>query len=394
MKCAVIDLSSTGVSTVISEGDKATGIFEAVYKDRINISVIDYFDGKSISRRGVEKIIDALISARSTCKAMGAEECYVISTAALRNVDNFDEVAQFICQRTGIVVNRLDGETEAYCDLVSNRKYAAFEKAVLIDIGGGSVELCDFSKDSKSEMVCLDLGTHKLRNKYVAEIFPTEDEAKKIKKCVRKKADEAKLPGKNKFATAVLVGTINDAVYAAYREYCEKKKTSTEFTFDKYKKFADMLLTSPERTPLIMKTAPEKINSVPVAVIILKELLKRFKLDNIVVSDCGVKEGYLTLVATGEETGVPVDLSSPVPVPVFVEQDKKPKNKAKKSDGDKTVKKSKGAKSEKSKSAEGVKTDKPKSPATAKASKSGKSKAAAKSGKKTNRTTGKSDHVE
>ena len=55
MKYAVIDLSSTGVSTVIAEGDKATGIFESIYKDRINISVIDYFDGKTVSRRGMER---------------------------------------------------------------------------------------------------------------------------------------------------------------------------------------------------------------------------------------------------------------------------------------------------------------------------------------------------
>lgn len=80
MKLSVIDLSSTGVSTVIAEGDKTTGIFETVYKDRANIAITEYMDGRGISARGIEKIIDALISARSTVKAMGADECYVIST--------------------------------------------------------------------------------------------------------------------------------------------------------------------------------------------------------------------------------------------------------------------------------------------------------------------------
>ena len=169
MKFAVIDLSSTGVSTVIAEGEKATGIFSSVYKDRTNIAVADYFDGRSISKRGIEKIIDALITARSTCKAMGVEECYCISTAGLRNIDNIAEVAERIRMRTGIVINYLDGPTEAYCDFVSNRKYAAYDKVILIDIGGGSVELCDLANDRKDEMICLDRRPSQAHQKVCAQ---------------------------------------------------------------------------------------------------------------------------------------------------------------------------------------------------------------------------------
>ncbi len=384
MKFAVIDLSSTGVSTVIAEGDRATGIFEPMYKDRTNIAVADYFDGKSISPRGIEKLIDALISARSTVRAMGVEECYVISTAALRNIDNIEEVAVKIRMRTGIVVNYLDGRTEAYCDLVSNRKYAAFGDVVLIDIGGGSVELCDLSNADKDDVTCLDFGPIKLRGKYVSDIYPTEDEAKRIKKFLRKKSDEAKLPRKNKFSTAVIVGSINDAIYATYREYCEKKKLGTEFSYDKYKKFVAYLLSSPDRTQLIMKTAPEKIHVLPIAAIVLKELLKRFKVDNIVISDTGVKEGYMALVATGAEEGIPVDLGAPSPLFVAGEFELKPakkkksgggKGKATKPDGANDKKSRDGKKSEKGKPAAGKKSGGDK----ARAEKSGGKKTAGKS---------------
>lgn len=380
MKFAVIDLSSTGVSTVIAEGDRATGIFEPMYKDRTNIAVADYFDGKSISSRGIEKLIDALISARSTVRAMGVEECYVISTAALRNIDNIEEVAVKIRMRTGIVVNYLDGRTEAYCDLVSNRKYAAFGDVVLIDIGGGSVELCDLSKADKDDMMCLDFGPIKLRGKYVSDIYPTEDEAKRIKKFLRKKSDEAKLPRKNKFSTAVIVGSINDAIYATYREYCEKKKLGTEFSYDKYKKFVAYLLSSPDRTQLIMKTAPEKIHVLPIAAIVLKELLKRFKVDNIVISDTGVKEGYMALVATGAEEGIPVDLGAPSPLFVAGEFELKPAKKKKSGGGKAKATEPDGANGKKS--GGGKKSEKSK-PAASKKSGGDKARAEKSGGKKT-----------
>lgn len=336
MKYAVIDLSSTGVSTVVAEGDKATGIFSAIYKDRTNIAVADYFDGRSISGRGIEKLIDALITARSTCKAMDVYECYCISTAALRNIDNIEEVAERIRMRTGIVINYLDGQAEAYCDFLSNRKYAAYDSVILIDIGGGSVELCNLAKASKDDMVCLDYGPIKLRNKYYVDIYPTEEQAKHIKKYVRKRSDENALPGKNAFSTAVLVGSINDAIYAVYREFCEKEKIGTEFDYDKFKQFCKWLMTSSDRTRLIMKVAPEKIHVLPVAILVLKELLKRFRPDNVIISDCGVKEGYLSLVALGEDTGVPIDLNIGVPkynprMIATVAPEKKPNKKSGKS---------------------------------------------------------------
>lgn len=312
MKYAVIDLSSTGVSMIIAAGDEKNGAIETVYKDRTNIAITEYFEGRRISPRGIERLIDALIAARSTAKAMGAELCYVISTAALRNVDNIDDVAERIRMRTGLVVNRLDGKTEAYCDLTSNRRYAAYDKAVLIDIGGGSVELCDLSDDGKNEIACLEFGPLKLRDEFVADVFPTEDEAKEIRKFVRKKADEAAFLRRGDVTTAVLVGSINGAICSAFREYCDSNRLSSELTYDKYKKFTDALVSSPDRMRLILKVAPEKIHVLPVASLILREMLKRFKPDEIVVSECGVKEGYLALVLKGEQKGEATELNATV----------------------------------------------------------------------------------
>ncbi len=364
MKFAVIDLSSTGVSTVVADGDDKTGIFVPTHKDRTNIAIADYFDGKSISRRGIEKLIDALISARSTCKAMGVEKCYCISTAALRNIDNIEEVSEKIRMRTGIVINYLDGATEAYCDFVSNRKYSAYDSVILIDIGGGSVELCDFSKSGKDEMMCLEFGPIKLRNKYVTDVYPTDEQAKRIKKYLRKKSDEQGVPGKSKFSTAVLVGSINDAVYAVYREYCEMQRLGSEFDYDNFKRFCKWLMTSSDRTRVIMKVAPEKVHVLPVAVIVLKELLKRFKPDSVVISDVGVKEGYMSLVASGTELGVPIDLNETVPA--YDAFDMKPPKK-------KSAKSNKTEKTEKTKKPEETeKSEKPKKIAAAKTTKTAK----------------------
>ena len=51
---------------------------------------------------------------------------------------------------------------------------------------------------------------------------------------------------------------------------------------------------------LILKNAPELMKQVVPATILAKELLKRFGVTNIVISDLGVKEGILKSIVQGK----------------------------------------------------------------------------------------------
>lgn len=308
MKYAVIDISSTGVSLLIAEGDKQLGIFSAIYKYCESIAVADYIEKHAISQRGVDILIEALKGMRLICKDKKVEECYCISTAAFRNVRNIEEIAKEIKSVTGLTINYLDGTTEAYCDYLSNRNYSVEQgRAVLIDIGGGSVEICDLQKNKKEDMGCLEFGPIKLCSKFNVDIYPTDEQDKEIKKYVRKKLDDNNIPQKHEFNCVVLVGSINESIYRTYMEFCKNEKLEKEFEYEKFKLFCRWLKTSPDRTRVIMEVAPEKINMLPTAAVLLKTLLKRFKPSKVLLSSNGVKEGYLALIKEEEQS--PVDLS-------------------------------------------------------------------------------------
>ena len=53
----------------------------------------------------------------------------------------------------------------------------------------------------------------------------------------------------------------------------------------------------------MLKNAPEKVYVIGAAAVALKALFKRFGVETIVVSESGVKEGYLRLVLDGREEG-------------------------------------------------------------------------------------------
>ena len=309
MKYSVIDISSSSLSLIVANADgKKT---EIVFKDRVSLYLFPHLEGKSLSPRGIDKLTDALSLMKEKCASLGVEACYVISTAALRFIENYEEVRRAVTDRTGLAVNFVDGATEAYCDYVANAYYAGFERPVLIDLGGKSLEICDLSKKEKEDMLCFNFGLIDLHRKFVKKYQPDEDDAKDIKKYVKNRFSRASLPEKDVYATAVLVGPTNCALYDIYAEFTQSKAEDgvKKVDFKKFKKLVKHLLSGADRSGLILNNAPEKLAVIGPAAIVLKILFKRFGVDNIVVSDKGVKEGYLQLVLEGRESGAYYDFA-------------------------------------------------------------------------------------
>ena len=147
MKYSVIDVSSSSISMVVAANG---GTNEILFKERAALSLTHYFEGDKLSARGMEKLAALLDHMKAVAAAEGAQRCYVISTAALRHVANSEQIAGFVREKTGLAINFIDEPTEAYCDYIANLSYRAYDRAVLIDLGGKSIEICDLYKSEKA----------------------------------------------------------------------------------------------------------------------------------------------------------------------------------------------------------------------------------------------------
>ena len=307
MRYSVIDISSTGVSMIVAEarGKEA----EVVFKDRANLTLLHYLNGRDLSARGIEKVVAAVAAMKEKCSRLGTDELLLISTAALRAIGNFEEVGAAVLGGTGIPVNAVDGRKEAYCDLVANRAYAAFDRAAIIDIGGASIEVCDINEKGGRIMVSLPFGLLNLHEKFVSRIQPDEEEGKNIRRYLSRKADKAGMPGEGVFDTVILVGAAGQALCGVYGEYFDAAENRA-MTAKKFKKLAKHLLCGKDRSKVILDAAPDKLYSVGVASVVARTFVKRFGAERILVSERGVKEGYLQLVLEGKERGAYSDNAS------------------------------------------------------------------------------------
>jgi exopolyphosphatase/guanosine-5'-triphosphate,3'-diphosphate pyrophosphatase len=312
MKYAVIDISSISVSLLVAEGDKD---FNVTLRKRINVSILNYAKNDKLSKEGLHKLLKALEEMKEIVKEKKVDRCYVISTASVRTFRNSDKVEAKIKEKMGITIDVLDGNSEAQADYLSNVRYESFEKALLIDLGGGSIELADFSAPQAHGSTFLGFGAATLNKRFVKDILPTEEEADAIKKYVKKQLKHLAFKPEGTFATAILVGATCQALYQVYRDYFNVKGNEADKRMDpeKYKKLAKKLVKSPDRNMMILKDAPEKINTLVTSAIILKTILKYFGITNIFISDFGVKEGYLSQIIAGTRKALPMNLNYVAP---------------------------------------------------------------------------------
>ena len=358
MKYSVIDISSSSISMIVAESEG--GKTEVVFKERSSLTLVHYLEDGALSERGVQRLVEMLLRYKDMSAGLGVERCYLIATAALRHVRNFDEVAAAVLAETGLTVNLIDGETEAYCDYIANIYYKSFDRPVLIDLGGKSIEICDLSKTSKEEMMSIPFGLIDLYRKFVSAIYPDEKEAKDIRRYANKRFDEAGLPEDGVYSTAVIVGATGAAIYDIYAEFSDEKLASDVRTIrrKKFKKLVDHLLTGADRSRLVLNNAPEKLYLIGSAAIVLKLLFKRFDVENIIVSERGVKEGYLRLVLEGKESGAYYDFvrggadGEARKLPEAKEPEKKTKSAAKRKGAKPSAKAKKGTSDEKRAEAE------------------------------------------
>jgi len=297
MKYGVIDITSTSVSLKVYE----TEPLKSVFSYRTAFSTQSFTVDGALTVHGVQKIISILRRMQEECLKHGAKSLYAISASVTRGLKNADEVSEQIREMTGISINRLDMTTEAYCDYVSNSSYYG-GGCVLLDVSGGSIAVCDMAASGEGGRICLDFGALHVQKKFVKGVFPTEEEYREIKKYLKKKFEKYGVPQVKK-KSVVLTGNLSRSVCAIYADMYCGDQLPLSFEPEKLKKLLKKLIGDDDRMYLVIKNAPEKIYFITVALIIMMQLAKRFSPDEILVSENGVKEGYLLLNLSGEING-------------------------------------------------------------------------------------------
>jgi exopolyphosphatase/guanosine-5'-triphosphate,3'-diphosphate pyrophosphatase len=141
----------------------------------------------SIDAAGVEQVVTAVTRAMRAARQYGVEELYVFATAAVRDATNRELIVARVEREAGVRPQFLAGEDEARLTYLAVRQWYGWSAArlLVLDIGGGSMEII-LGRDAEPELsVSLPLGAGKLTRDFLPDDPPSRAQLGELRQHVR-----------------------------------------------------------------------------------------------------------------------------------------------------------------------------------------------------------------
>lgn len=172
-KLGAIDIGSNGVRLLISnvlEEEGKPPIFSKSSLVRVPIRLgADVFTDGEISTENTERLTDAMQAYYLLMKINKVEKFRACATSAMREAKNGHAVAYKIAQKTGVMIDIIDGEEEAA--IIANTDLHTIidpeKNYIYIDVGGGSTEFTIYQEGKEIGAKSFPIGTVRLLNDMV-----------------------------------------------------------------------------------------------------------------------------------------------------------------------------------------------------------------------------------
>lgn len=138
----IIDLGSNAIRMMVAEGNGSASALLESHRLPLRLGR-DVFETGQMPEDTVSALVDALRRFRATCDRLGVLHVRAIGTAALREARNRDLVIDRVRDEAGIEIEVVSGTQESYllARAVQTRIDLQRGRSVLVDVGGGSVEV-------------------------------------------------------------------------------------------------------------------------------------------------------------------------------------------------------------------------------------------------------------
>ena len=191
---AVIDIGSNSGRVVVVELTPE-GHLAIVADARSPLRLArDVAQSGRLGTAAIERTIQALRDFQAVARGAGAERVAAVATAAVRTAEDRDDLVARIREETGLEVDVIDGVTEASYAFLGAVHGLPVEHGLLVDMGGGSMDLSRFRDRRLIRSWSLPLGALLLSDRFLISDPPENDEVDKLRVHVEKALGDAGVP--------------------------------------------------------------------------------------------------------------------------------------------------------------------------------------------------------
>jgi exopolyphosphatase/guanosine-5'-triphosphate,3'-diphosphate pyrophosphatase len=209
VRLAVLDVGSNTVHLLVVDAHEGARPLPA-HSDKAELRLAEHLtDDGYIDDAGRTRLIECVQHALEVAEDRGTEDLVAFATSALRDAPNGPEVLATVRDETGVDLEVLTGDDEARLTFLAVRRWFGWSsgRLMVIDIGGGSLELAAGIDELPDAVASLLLGAGRLTRAMLAGDPPSGPEVKALRKHVRAQVAGQLRPFETLGAADHVVGT-------------------------------------------------------------------------------------------------------------------------------------------------------------------------------------------
>jgi exopolyphosphatase/guanosine-5'-triphosphate,3'-diphosphate pyrophosphatase len=291
-RVSVIDIGSNSIRMVVYEKTSRFA-FHLLYeaKTKVRISEDAYKNNHNLQKIPMQRTIDALKDFLSISSSFKVRKTLCVATSALRDAPNKKEFINRVSKQLKLNIKVIDGIREAYLGGIACTNLLPKQtNALSIDIGGGSTEFCIIENADVKKTVSIDLGTVRLK-----ELFFDKGKIDEATTYI-----DSKLEFLDTIDTSTLIGiggtfrAVSSAIMIN-QNYPMEKLHAYEYPSTTLKTFISDVLKADEKQLKKLGIKNDRFDVIKPGVLILKRVLKKINIKQLITSGVGVREGvYLS----------------------------------------------------------------------------------------------------
>lgn len=178
MRLGVLDVGSNTVHLLVVDAHYgAPPMPQTAVKSVLRLA--EHMDDRGeITSEGADQLIHTVRDALDSAKELGCADLMAFATSAMRDASNATAVLRRVQVETGVTLEVLSGEQEAILTFLAVRRWFGWSagRLLMLDIGGGSLEIASGIDEEPDVAVSLPLGAGRLTRAWLAHDPPTRHE--------------------------------------------------------------------------------------------------------------------------------------------------------------------------------------------------------------------------
>lgn len=140
-----------------------------------------------IDESGIAALIGFIVDGQRMLEDKGAAALMAFATSAIREARNGEAVLARVEQQTGLRIDVLSGEDEARMTFLAVRRWFGWSsgRLLVMDIGGGSLELATGNDEEPDAAVSVPLGAGRITRAWLPTDPPSPEEIRALRKFAR-----------------------------------------------------------------------------------------------------------------------------------------------------------------------------------------------------------------